>query len=115
MQPILEIASTIAEQSDADVYFYNGPIERGTDLEIVQKISHSKSRPNALLLLITSGGDAHAAYKIARHIQNQYSTFTVLVPGVCKSAGTLIAVGAHAVACPLWGTGSPRYPDLQDR
>ena len=107
MQQIIALARTIAAKSDADIYFYNGPIERGTDLKIVQTISQAKSRPDAHLFLVTFGGDAHAAYKIARHIQNHYDTFTAIVPGVCKSAGTLIAVGAHAIAFAPYGELGP--------
>ena len=107
MSQVLAATKALAEKSNTDIYFYNGPIERGRDLKIIQRISEAKSRPNALLLLITAGGNPHAAYKIARHIQNQYDTFTLLVPGVCKSAGTLIAVGAHDIAFSPYGELGP--------
>ena len=107
MPPVHQIARGIATEGDTDVYFYNGPIRRGSDLNVVQKISRSKSQPHALVLLTTAGGDAHAAYKIARHVQNLYSDFTVLVSGICKSAGTLIAVGANSVAFSPYGELGP--------
>ena len=46
-------------------------------------------------MLVTFGGDADAAYRIARCLQDQYEKFVLYVSGICKSAGTLVAVGAH--------------------
>jgi hypothetical protein len=48
-----------------------------------------------LVLLVTSGGDADAAYKIARALQRYYTRFSASIPGYCKSAGTIVATGAH--------------------
>ena len=107
MDPIRQLATAIAAESSSDVYFYNGPIKRGSDFDVIRTIGQSKSRDHATLLLVTFGGDADAAYKIARYIQDKYETFTVLVPGVCKSAGTLIAVGAHRVAFAPYGEIGP--------
>jgi ClpP class serine protease len=54
-----------------------------------------KRRKNAILILVTEGGDPDAAYRIARCFQEHYELFTCIVPGYCKSAGTLITIGAH--------------------
>ena len=107
MSRITEIARAIAEETESDVYFYTGPIERGTDLNVIQAIGAAKSRPNARLILTTTGGDADAAYKITRYIQDKYEKLTLLVPGMCKSAGTLIAVGAHGIAFSPYGELGP--------
>lgn len=48
-----------------------------------------------LLILVTFGGNADAAFRICRCLQDQYEKVIVYVPGICKSAGTLLAVGAH--------------------
>jgi hypothetical protein len=50
-----------------------------------------------LLILTTNGGDADAAYKIARHLKRCYDTFTLAVFGMCKSAGTILALGADEI------------------
>ncbi|TPK38716.1 hypothetical protein [Mesorhizobium sp. B2-5-3] len=78
---------------DADIYLYSAAIDHKGYGRIVQ--SFNRTRPNALLLLTTNGGLANSAYKIARFFQNQYEHFTICIPSVCKSAGTLLAVGAH--------------------
>ncbi|WP_439954515.1 SDH family Clp fold serine proteinase, partial [Escherichia coli] len=52
-----------------------------------------KSR-HALLVLTTPGGDPHAGFRIARALQHEFEEFHALIPWVCKSAGTLICIGA---------------------
>jgi hypothetical protein len=48
-----------------------------------------------LLILATYGGDPHAGFRIARALQHEYENgFDALVPRICKSAGTLIVIGA---------------------
>lgn len=47
------------------------------------------------LVLVTEGGDADPAYRIARCLQDHYDRFSLFVSGYCKSAGTLVALGAH--------------------
>lgn len=46
------------------------------------------------LLIESSGGDAHMAYRIARLIQRRTRNFTVIIPQYAKSAATLLALGA---------------------
>lgn len=46
-------------------------------------------------MLVTFGGDADTAYRIARCLQDHYEKFILYVSGICKSAGTLVAIGAH--------------------
>ncbi len=45
--------------------------------------------------MVTEGGDADPAYRIARCLQDHYDRFSLFVSGYCKSAGTLVALGAH--------------------
>ncbi len=86
----------VAEQLDADVYLYSGGIDRSGARRFVREVCKDTgpTRGGCLLILGTRGGDADAAYKIARIIKEHYNKFTLLIPGLCKSAGSLIAVGA---------------------
>ena len=88
-------AKVLGQKLDADIFVYNGPIMRGHVVRFINELSSRKRRTNVVLILVTSGGDAHAAYKMARALQNSYTKVTVVVPGWCKSAGTLFVVGAH--------------------
>ena len=90
-----QAAKAVADELDADVILYNGMIDRDGSDCLIEKTAALRRRRNALLLLVTWGGDANAAYRIARWFQHKYQRFILYVPGYCKSAGTLIAVGAH--------------------
>lgn len=92
---IQEVATKIADKRDTDVILYNGPIERPLDRRLMSMCDTLRQHKNVALFLCTSGGDASAAYRIARYMQRKYTRFTIYICGSCKSAGTLIAVGAH--------------------
>jgi hypothetical protein len=92
---------------DADVYFYNGGIETPRDLSCVDAIAAHAGRPKAILFLVTNGGNPDAAYKITRYFQERYEHLAVVISGRCKSAGTLIAIGANEIAFTPYGELGP--------
>lgn len=96
--PIKVAANAIAEKYDTDLFLYNSPISRPFDQEIIATCCSRKKRTNILLVLITEGGNPDAAYRVARCFQSEYRYFTCLVPGYCKSSGTLILTGANELA-----------------
>ena len=102
-----EAAGKLAKESAADIFLFNGELNRKYVLQFLDEIHNYKSSKNIILLLVTDGGDPDAAYKIARYIQDHYEKFTLLVPGICKSAGTLIAVGANEIAFSPYGELGP--------
>ncbi|MBU1357448.1 MAG: SppA protein [Gammaproteobacteria bacterium] len=84
-----------------DVYGYAGPIEKpGYELicDLLEGNS-GKRREKALLYLCTGGGNPNAGYRIARAFIHHYGAenFRVAIPAECKSAGTLISIGASAL------------------
>lgn len=111
------LVNAVSEEYDADVLVYAGPIGRPYDDLFISRCKRlSRTRRNVLLLLNTFGGDPHAAYRIARHIQFRYGTsgkdlnrsmkantvgsqghFFLFVDTVCKSAGTILAMGASTL------------------
>jgi hypothetical protein len=100
-------ASDLAEALPQDVFVYNGPMQSGKDLDCIDTVFRSVHREECLLLLTTHGGDPDAAYKIARYLQEKYKKFSVLVSGRCKSAGTLLALGAHEIVFTPYGELGP--------
>jgi IS1 family transposase len=54
-------------------------------------------RDNAILFLTTYGGDPDAAYRLATCLRRNYKKISVYVFGLCKSAGTLAALGADNI------------------
>lgn len=49
------------------------------------------------LLLDTPGGDGESAIRLVRQAQSRCRELTVIVPDQAKSAGTLLALGAHVI------------------
>ncbi len=89
------VAKKLGESLSSDIILLNAPIEEATFGSLVVTSAVNKQYEHALLILVTHGGSANSAYRIARYFQHQYKSFSVFTPSFCKSAGTLIAIGAH--------------------
>lgn len=63
--------------------------------ESICEVLRQRKAEKCLLVLATPGGDPHAGFRIARALQHTYGSFEALVPRYCKSAGTLLIIGAH--------------------
>jgi hypothetical protein len=101
--PIDAAASAVREAYQADILLYLGPVARPQDDVIIDLCASKKKHPNLLLCICTNGGDAHAAYRIARAIHRNYcdtepaGKFFAFVNSTCASAGTLLAIGADTL------------------
>lgn len=102
-----DVIRHLADQIDADVYLYNGTVHRARDLEYMETVKAHIGHTKALMILVTNGGDPDSAYKLARYFQDKYETFSLLISGVCKSAGTLMAIGAHELIFTPFGELGP--------
>jgi membrane-bound ClpP family serine protease len=93
---VKDLAAQLSATTSADLLLYAGPISMHgfVHLERCCK-SRAVKRRNVVLFLSTYGGDTHAAYRIARCMGQHYTKFTILVHSVCKSAGTLLCLGAN--------------------
>ena len=96
-----------ASALQADVFFLSGPINRNAAERLREAHGSSSGRERCLLILSTSGGDADAAYLMARFLRGVYKHLTICVLGYCKSAGTLLALGGHEVSMGLLGELGP--------
>jgi hypothetical protein len=93
---LVAATGAVSQESGADVLLFNGPIRWSSGKKSLACLCDAKrTHDNLFLILVTSGGDPDAAYRIARCLQSRYKRITVLIPSMCKSAGTLVAVGAH--------------------
>lgn len=90
-----DLAQKVGTARKADVLMYNGAIGRSESDIVIDRCASRKRRKTVFLILTTSGGNPHAAFRIARCLQHHYERFIAFVPGYCKSAGTLLALGAH--------------------
>ena len=107
---INSLLNEMFSEQDSDFLIYAGEINRLGHDKVVNVLRNGRQHKNLVMLLHTVGGDAHAAFKIARACQNIYGTvsdskwkapdaarFQVYVPMICKSAGTILAIGADAI------------------
>lgn len=115
MPDVKKSIEAVAEAYDADILGYFGDIEAPEDDWIYRVVRKRRLRKNIILILTTRGGDPHVAYRIARCLQMAYQTvetksdeptpttvkpqgtFTVLIVSKCKSAGTIMALGATKI------------------
>jgi hypothetical protein len=105
--PLVEAMRGVIEALDADMFVYSGNIDfKGSD-RFVDTLESTKRRKNAVLILATPGGIADAAYIIARHLKRTYERFILFICGYCKSAGTLIAIGADEIVMFVRGELGP--------
>nr|MBA3774798.1 hypothetical protein [Ramlibacter sp.] len=94
----VQIASeAVALAHTADVVIFNGDIDEAREDILITRCNNEAKSENIVLLLCTSGGLPDSAYRMARYFQSHYKKFTVIVCGKCKSAGTLLTIGAHEV------------------
>ena len=97
LRQVEEAARAYGEERECDILLQFGQLDSKAYNRLRQSVSGGK-RKNVLLVPITWGGDAHTAYRIGRFLQREYERVLVLVPGPCKSAGTLLAVAGHELA-----------------
>lgn len=107
VKQVTDTATELANSSDMDVLFYNGDLERPFDDALLDLIHGYARRKNVLLFLCTRGGNPDAAYRMARSLQQNYEKFVVGICGRCKSAGTLIAIGAHQLIMTAYAEMGP--------
>lgn len=90
---LIELA---AAEVNADILLINAPIAPGLEALIRNTITdRSERRDHVIVILVSAGGIADDAYRSAVAIRSFYKHVTVCISGWCKSAGTLMAIGAN--------------------
>jgi Periplasmic serine proteases (ClpP class) len=84
--------------AETDVFVYCGEITYDFFDIFYDFASKHKKHKKVTFILSTPGGSADGAYRVARYLRTAYEKFTLITPTDCKSAGTLLACGAHEIA-----------------
>lgn len=98
--------SDFPDLADSDILIYTGPVTRDGFERVVREIPRER-RKKVLMVLATLGGNPDAAYRISRFLRLSYEYFTVFVPTLCKSAGTLLCIGADEIVMSETGELGP--------
>lgn len=85
--------AAIFEEYDVLIYYREISREGYHQISTVLEKKIDK-KDKVCLILITYGGDPDAGYRIARALKFHYKTVEILIPDMCKSAGTLVCIGA---------------------
>ena len=98
---LLKNLEVVEKKYEADIFLFNQKIDSVFTGKILSEIHSSKStdsnNKNALLILKTNGGSPDNAYQIVGEFRSHYENFFVFAPANCKSAGTLITLGADKI------------------
>lgn len=96
-------------ETGGDTYLFSGSIERQSIDKLRRLIVAKKNKRDiANLILTTYGGDPHSAYRLASTLKQHYPNgYRLYAFGHCKSAGTLVAVGASEIIMSEFGELGP--------
>ena len=85
---------SVAQDYNADIFLVIGRMSDDLGHRFIDLCPTVPEAQNCILLLTTFGGDLEVAYRITRCIQERYANgqFMLFTNGLCKSAGTLIAL-----------------------
>lgn len=86
-----------ADVAQKAIILYAGDVSREGYKKLTAICGKAGATEEVIVIVITLGGDAHAGYRMGRCLQHHFKKVTALVPDMCKSAGTLLAMSAHEV------------------
>ena len=82
---------------DADVFYVSAVLDRDTASKL-KDLHDQRSHEDCIVILTTFGGAPDAAYLMARFLRDGHSEgYRAFIMGRCKSAGTLLALGAREI------------------
>jgi len=87
--------------------FFNGDVTADNYLRLAELFDKQRKHDNLLLILVTPGGDPHAAFRMGRRLQHEYAFISLYITGFCKSAGTLVALAANKLYMGIEGELGP--------
>jgi len=100
VEQIMKVSRAIGKEMNADVLLFAGSIYPQEEKALADVLNNlTKKRPNVFFVFATLGGLPDSGYRISRMLQRAYSKgkITIFVPSFCKSAGTLVVMGANSL------------------
>lgn len=97
-----------------DYYVINGPVDDTMESGAKNAVSKSDGGEECAIFLTTYGGSADVAYRVMRLFQRRYKNIKIIVTGKCKSAGTIMAIGANTLVLGEAGELGPLDVQIYD-
>lgn len=98
----------LAKRLQSDVILLNGAITPLSHKQIADTLLYGDRAKRSILVLTTLGGDPDGAFRLASLLQKIYPDgYATFVPSLCKSAGTLIALGSREIIMTITGELGP--------
>lgn len=91
------LVDAVKKTSPADILVYAGMLSHDGGAKFIRLVRAEARAEVVFLILTTIGGYPDPAYRMMRCLQDKYKRVVLLVPSYCKSAGTLMATGAHEI------------------
>jgi hypothetical protein len=104
---LARLANAVSAARSADVILYSGAIDTAGADRLTEISREKDRRDNVFLILTTRGGSPDAAYRMARCLRRHYAKVILYIHGMCKSAGTLVAIGADEIILSDYGEFGP--------
>ena len=93
---------------DRKLLVFSGPMSGESVYTSIESLSNAPTESKKLsIFLTTRGGDPHAAYRLSHFASQRFDDVRLLLAGYCKSAGTLVAVGASEIGFDVFGELGP--------
>ncbi|SFC62160.1 hypothetical protein [Collimonas sp. OK412] len=89
------VAELSASNLDRDCILISQGISRELHVNLSNLLEEDKKHKKVTVFLTTRGGDPDGGYRIARCLKHHYTHIRLVIPSLCKSAGTLVAIGAN--------------------
>lgn len=102
----------MVDLAGCDFYVINSDIDNTMEAAVSKIIEPTSEK--CCVFLTTYGGSADVAYRVMRLLQRKYPCVAIAVVGKCKSAGTIMAIGADVLLMSETGELGPLDVQIVD-
>lgn len=109
-----ELLSEFTEASDGAVLLLNADLDEDCFHEVRSSLNRIGPQSSLSVILNSPGGSIEDAFRIAKALRLNCGKLRVIVPGMAKSAATLIALAADTIELGSFGELGPLDPQIPD-
>jgi len=102
----------MVDLTGCDSYIVNGAVDELMEAAVFKTVVPTSDK--CCVFLTTYGGSADVAYRVMRFLQRKYPCVAIAIVGKCKSAGTIMALGADTLLMAETGELGPLDVQIMD-